>query len=294
MNQAVPQALASDSSDRFGPFVRSRRESLHLTLAQVASSVGCAKGYLSAVENGVRPPPGDEILARLEAALQLPAARLVEMARWERSLAAGGPSVRREVARLQADSAAARKLADLLRAAGGDGRHSLDAAYASGELRRCVEALSGPEKTASNTAMRPMPLALAREVPVINKVAAGYPCEFTDLSYPARIADEYVRCPDVEDQDAFAARVVGDSMEPKYSEGDIVIFSPARPVKDGMDCFARLEPDHESTFKRVYFEEQQSGTHIRLQPLNSAYPPRILPRERVAGLYAAVSVLKRI
>jgi SOS-response transcriptional repressor LexA len=97
----------------------------------------------------------------------------------------------------------------------------------------------------------------------------------------------------VTDPDAFAARVVGDSMAPVYVEGDIVIFSPARPVKDGADCFARLEPDHETTFKRVYFETGE-GERIRLQPLNSAYPPRIVERERVAGLYAAVSVMRAI
>jgi len=33
---------------------------------------------------------------------------------------------------------------------------------------------------------------------------------------------------------------------------------------------------------------------IRLQPLNSAYPPRTVGREQVAGLYAAVSVMRKI
>ena len=137
--------------------------------------------------------------------------------------------------------------------------------------------------------------ALPREVPLINRVAAGYPTEFTDLGYPARVADEYVRCPDIADADAFAARVIGDSMLPDYREGDIVIFSPARDVRPGSDCFARIEPDHESTFKRVFFERDADGEElIRLQPLNPAYPPRTLPREHVAGLYAAVTVMRRI
>jgi SOS-response transcriptional repressor LexA len=153
-------------------------------------------------------------------------------------------------------------------------------------LRRLVEQLSPGEGEAM------VPVALGRSVPLINKVAAGYPTEFTDLSYPARVADEYVRCPDVTDADAFAARVVGDSMSPSYLEGDVVVFSPAKPVADGQDCFVRLEPDHQTTFKRVYFEE--GGMRIRLQPLNSAYPPRVVEREGVAGLYAAVAVIKRV
>ena len=68
-------------------------------------------------------------------------------------------------------------------------------------------------------------------VPVINRVSAGYPKDFTDLSYPRGVADEYVGCPDVHDKDAFAARVAGDSMTPKYTQGDIVIFSPAASVR---------------------------------------------------------------
>jgi SOS-response transcriptional repressor LexA len=99
----------------------------------------------------------------------------------------------------------------------------------------------------------------------------------------------------VSDPDAFAARVVGDSMEPAYHEGDVIVFSPARDIVDGDDCFARLEPDHESTFKRVYFEKDAAGEAlIRLQPVNSRYAPRVLPREQVAGLYRAVRVMRTV
>src|SRR6185295_16344626 len=89
-------------------------------------------------------------------------------------------------------------------------------------------------------------MALPVQAPLINKVAAGYPTEFTDLGYPARVADEYVSAPGVTDADAFAARVVGDSMMPLYREGDIVVFSPERDTKDGDDCFVRLERDDET------------------------------------------------
>ncbi len=42
-------------------------------------------------------------------------------------------------------------------------------------------------------------------MPVINRISAGYPKDFTDLSYPPRVADEYVGCPTTCDTDAFAA-----------------------------------------------------------------------------------------
>jgi len=290
--------------------IRSRREHLGLTLQRIAEQIGCAKSYLSALENEQRTAPGDELLTKLEDALKLPLGELLAIARWQRSLAVGGPDVRREVARLHEDRAAAKRIADLLRQpCASGGKSALDALYASGELRRLVDQLSpdaggsggdgsnsaSPAGDGKPSARAVIPITLTREVPLINKVAAGYPREFTDLGYPARIADEYVRCPDLEDPDAFAARVVGDSMSPNYIEGDIVVFSPLRPVKDGADCFARLEPDHETTFKRVYFETSAGGDAlIRLQPLNSTYAPRTLAREMVAGLYAAVSVMRKV
>jgi repressor LexA len=279
MSEAGPGGEAS-----LARAVRARREALGLTLAEVAQRVPCAKSYLSALENQQRAAPSDELLAGLERALEMAPGALLRVGRWSRSLEAGGATVREDLEAMAATRDAARRLAGLIREAG-CGR-SLDALHASGALRRLVEQLSPGEGEAM------VPVALGRSVPLINKVAAGYPTEFTDLSYPARVADEYVRCPDVTDADAFAARVVGDSMSPSYLEGDVVVFSPAKPVADGQDCFVRLEPDHQTTFKRVYFEE--GGMRIRLQPLNSAYPPRVVEREGVAGLYAAVAVIKRV
>jgi SOS-response transcriptional repressor LexA len=313
--------MTSWDGERVGVQIRGRRQELQMSLARLAERVGCAKSYLSEVETQRRKTPTDEMLARLEQALVLPAGRLVTAARWQRSLEVGGDGVREEVARLAEDQRVARRLAALLKR--GSAGMNLDEAYRSGELRALVEQLAPGEGASAGVAngsmsdfgnlpprprsaaadLRPrggggggaIPVELAREVPLINKVAAGYPREFTDLAYPARVADEYVRCPDLEDVDAFAARVVGDSMQPLYAEGDIVIFSPAKVVKSGMDCFARLEPDHETTFKRVYLEKGKDGEElIRLQPLNAAYPPRVVGREEVAGLYAAVSVMRKV
>ena len=190
----------------------------------------------------------------------------------------------------------------------------LDRAYRSGELKRLVDSLVGPsepEQAAAGSRVESgevhddplgeaagggaVRVELPMEVPLINRVQAGYPTEFTDLGYPARVADEYVRCPDLRDPDAFAARVVGDSMAPEYKEGDIVVFSPQQTIENGMDCFARLEPDHTSTFKRVYFERGEGDQQrIRLQPINNSYPPQVLDREQVAGLYAAVTVMRSL
>jgi repressor LexA len=288
---------AAHPRETVGEIIAARRRALGLSLQQVAERAGCAKSYLSMIEQGRRAaPPGELILSRLESSLGLRAGELAEAARWQ-----GMPrEVRAEVERMAARDSAARRLAEILSGggAGAGERRGLDAAYRSGELRGLIERLA-PEGSrgdgAGGAGREVIEVPLSFDVPLINKVAAGYPREFTDLGYPVRMADEYVRCPDLRDADAFACRVVGDSMLPDYREGDIVVFSPAKAVKDGADCFARIEPDHESTFKRVFFETGAGGEElIRLKPLNPAYPERVLEREQVAGLYAAVSVMRAI
>lgn len=299
-----------------GQLLRSHRKGLGLTLDELAARVGRAKSYLSQLENDRRRPPRDVVLIELERALDLPPGTLLAAVRWTQT----HPIVRREVSLLQSDrdrrDRMLRQLREIVTSNGArpddQSTNALDRAYRSGELRALVDRLvppdSGPAQTGPHGERRPIDgglphtglgaavaFSLSLEVPVINRVAAGYPREFTDLGYPARVADEYVRCPDLTDPDAFAARVVGESMSPNYAEGDIVIFSPAKPIKDGCDCFVRLEPDHETTFKRIYSETDQAGhAVIRLQPLNSAFPPRTLRREQVAAMFAAVNVIKKI
>jgi repressor LexA len=128
-------------------------------------------------------------------------------------------------------------------------------------------------------------ITAGRLIPIINKVAAGYPADFNDLDYPVGIADEYIRCPDVHDPNAFAVRVVGDSMEPKFKEGDIIIFSPKAEVHSGDDCFVRFASPHETTFKRVFFEKDEV---VRLQPRNDKYAPMMIEGTRISGMYRAI------
>lgn len=278
-----PEPRPEPHSSRLGRALRDARARAGLTLDTLAERASCSKSYLSAIENDRCGPPGGAILRRLEEALGAERGSLARLA----ALQATPPDIRRELAELRTRQLAAGRLAALL-GGGSEGEASLDRAYRSGQLHKLIERIAPPGDA-------PDLVALPLEVPVINKVQAGYPRDFTDLGYPVGIADEYVRCPDLADPDAFAARVVGDSMTPDYREGDVVIFSPIRDVRNGADCFARIAPDDETTFKRAFFETGPGGEElIRLQPLNPAYPAKTLPREEVVGLFAAVSVMRRI
>jgi len=285
----MPDASKGEDRSRtaFGATLRDRRLRLGLSLREAAERAQCTKGYLSLLERGKRGIPTSEMLARLEAALDLQPGGLSDVVELETT----PKRVRDELVVRREQAEAARQLAVLLR---GTGPGGLDRAFESGALQKLVERIA-PSSSSEAGVGEPVEALLPRAVPLINLVPAGTAAEFTDLGYPARVADSYVAAPQLADPDAFAARVTGDSMEPEYREGDVVIFSPARDVQSGMDCFARLEPDAELTFKRVYLERGVDGREmIRLQPLNPKYPARVEPREMVAGLYPAVSVTRMV
>lgn len=308
-----------------GPQLRRQRRRLALTLDELATITHISKPYLSLIETGrVLNPPSDEKLKRLEQALRFPPGRLVTQAHLHRTPrdvravlqhlmnqknppingnspdgkplngnSPDAPQANHGTPAPRSGKRAISKCGNDKRASvgGGGGAPSvaaalpvnLDDAYLSGVLQQLVDhAATNIERIPTNA------------VPIINRVSAGYPRDFTDLSYPRGIADSYVSCPDLPDPDAFAARVFGDSMTPKYREGDIVIFSPAASCKNGDDCFVRFD-DAQTTFKRIFFESADDNAEmIRLQPRNEKYRPRTLPREQITGLYKAVFKMQRI
>ena len=249
-----------------GQIIRKKREQLNLTLDEVSSRIGFSKPYLSTIETDkVKNPPGDRLLKKLEKLLEFEPGLLLHIAHME-SLP---PDIRQEYESAEAENLKWRQFIKNLVHQKTD-VSQLDTLLAESELDVEQPAVS---------------LAAARLVPVINKVSAGYPSDFDDLDYPVGVADDYVRCPDLHDANAFAVRVVGDSMAPKFHQGDIVVFSPAAEVHNGDDCFIRFAMPHETTFKRAFFEPENK---VRLQPRNDKYPPQIVDGKRINGLYRAI------
>ncbi len=253
-----------------GAIIRRRREELGLTQDQVSEQAAISKPYLSTIETGrAKNPPTDGVLRALERVLGFGAGELTKLAHLARTPADVRDEYERKDAQIQ-------KLRSVLRGLISEGPRKPGGGVDLDALAAEIE----PEN-AGNVRT----LTAGASVPIINKVTAGYPRHFTDLDYPPSVADEYIRCPDVHDAQAFAARVVGDSMEPSYHEGDIVIFSPNTPARSGDDCFIRFAEDAETTFKRFYQDDEDT---VRLQPLNDRYPSELYPRERITGLWPAV------
>jgi len=277
--------------------IRRQRRRLGLTLDDLSRRSEISKPYLSLIETGrINNPPSDEKLRRLELALGFKTGELLAQAHFLRTpkdvramLVMLANSSEKSGEKSEKDSKESSE-----KKSSGNGSHgrspgaknpetsrldaiNLDQAYLTGMLQQLVDQRAGNVEMMGTNVL-----------PVVNRVSAGYPKDFTDLSYPKGAADSYISCPEVSDPDAFAARVHGDSMTPKYREGDIVIFSPKATLRSGDDAFIRFE-DGQTTFKRVFFESDDANQPvIRLQPRNEKYRAQLIPNHKISGLYRAV------
>lgn len=115
-----------------------------------------------------------------------------------------------------------------------------------------------------------------RHVPVISWTQAGHWREVTE---PTGDYDEYV---ETDSNGAFALRVRGDSMEPEFHEGDIIIVNPALKQEHN-DYLVVSNEEGEATFKQL----KKYGRTRVLHPLNPKYEDIELNREteyRVIGV----------
>lgn len=99
-------------------------------------------------------------------------------------------------------------------------------------------------------------------IPVMGKVAAGYPIEAVEniIDYE-EISETMAR-----QGEFFALRIQGDSMQPKFSEGDVVIVRKQETVDNGDIAIIMVNGD-EATIKKV----QRFDGGINLIPTNPAY-----------------------
>ena len=77
----------------------------------------------------------------------------------------------------------------------------------------------------------------------------------------------------------FGLKVKGNSMEPEYIDGDIIILEKIEDCESGQDCVVMVN-GNSGTFKRVF--KNENG--IILQPLNSEYQPMIYTNEQIESL----------
>ena len=112
-------------------------------------------------------------------------------------------------------------------------------------------------------------------VPLISWVQAGAWSEVIDNLQPGE--GERIETTYRASANAYALRVRGDSMEPKFPAGAILIVEPNENPEPGKYVIVRQNGDTEATFKQLV----QDGGTLYLKPLNDRYPIMMLRPDAV-------------
>lgn len=111
---------------------------------------------------------------------------------------------------------------------------------------------------------------------VYGTIPAGIPMEcIEDILDTEEISQDMLRG----GKQYFGLKVKGNSMEPDYLDGDVIIFQKQDDCENGDDCVVMVN-GNDGTFKRVF--KNENG--IILQPLNNKYQPMIYSNEQIETL----------
>ena len=117
-----------------------------------------------------------------------------------------------------------------------------------------------------------------QRIPVLGYAQAGRHGYFDDGGYPTGAGWDEIAFPDLSDPHVYALEISGDSMEPVYRDGDIIVVSPATGIRRGDRVVLRTRAG-EVMAKQL---ARRTAKRIELVSLNPAYPGVSLPVEEVA------------
>ncbi len=114
--------------------------------------------------------------------------------------------------------------------------------------------------------------AAARAVPLLGFAEAGAGGYFDDGGFPAGEGWDEIAFPAVTDEHAYALEVSGQSMEPAYRDGDVILVSPLAAIRRGDRVVVRTK-DGEVLAKEL---KRKTAKSIELKSLNAQHADRTL------------------
>ena len=114
-------------------------------------------------------------------------------------------------------------------------------------------------------------------VPLIGFSQAGSSGAFDDGGFPAGKGWDAMTLPSVDDEHAFALEISGDQMKPAYRDGDVIVVSPATPIRRG-DRVVVKTVGGEVMVKEL---KRRTAKALELQSLNPAHADRTLAADDV-------------
>ena len=120
----------------------------------------------------------------------------------------------------------------------------------------------------------------AQAVPLIGFAEAGTGGYFDDGGFPVGKGWDEIAFPAVTDEHAYALEISGESMQPAYRDGDVIIVSPAAPVRRGDRVVVKTK-NGEVMVKEL---KRQTAKQVELKSLNADHPERTLSLEEVVWI----------
>lgn len=117
----------------------------------------------------------------------------------------------------------------------------------------------------------------AQAVPLIGFAEAGSGGYFDDGGYPVGKGWDEIPFPAVADENAYALEISGDSMEPAYRDGAVIIVSPAASIRRGDRVVVKTK-DGEVMVKEL---KRRTSRSIELRSINPQHAERTLPVRNV-------------
>ncbi|MBI3436898.1 MAG: helix-turn-helix transcriptional regulator [Proteobacteria bacterium] len=115
--------------------------------------------------------------------------------------------------------------------------------------------------------------APAQAVPLIGFAEAGSGGYFDDGGFPVGKGWDEISYPQIDDEHAYALEISGDSMQPAYRDGTVIVVSPAAPIRRGDRVVVKTK-DGEVVAKEL---KRKTAKTIELRSLNPLHGERTLP-----------------
>lgn len=159
--------------------------------------------------------------------------------------------------------------------------------YLLGETENKHELILKEEAASLYKTIEGLPMLKGQMAPLISWASAGNAKAYEDQGsnverFPTACRDPY----------CYALEVEGDSMEPKYSRGDVIFVAPTQEARNGDLVVAKTK--QEDVYFKLYHWSRHETEDVKLTSFNVAYPVIELPRGELIFVQPVHSVLRRL
>lgn len=144
-----------------------------------------------------------------------------------------------------------------------------------------------PKRLAKGAQVTPVPnvaeapgLGPSRLIPVVGHVKAGSDGYLEEMQYPVGHGEGYIDYW-TRDDEAYALRVKGDSMHPRYRAGEFIVVTPQIEPQPGRDVVVKLK-DGRKLLKQLNWIR---GDELQLLSINDGYAPTTLALEEIESIH---------